>query len=65
MFLQNAIVSVFSSLNKYIPIISSCDLSTIHLPQQMNYQPTPIPKPANWNQMTKTQRRHWLKHKLP
>ena len=28
-------------------------------------QPTPIPKPANWNQMTKTQRRHWLKHKLP
>ena len=38
MFLQNAIVSVFSSLNKYIPIISSCDLSTIHLPQQKKRQ---------------------------
>ena len=35
MFLQNAIVSVFSSLNKYFPI-SSCDLSTLHLPNALH-----------------------------
>ena len=28
-------------------------------------QPTPIPKPANWMQMSKTQQRNWLKHHLP
>ena len=32
---------------------------------QDQIQPSPITKPDNWNQMSKTQQRNWLKRNLP
>ena len=54
MFLQNAIVSVFSSLNKYIPIISSCDQQSTHSII------TSFRFPDNWSQMSRRAKKSWV-----